>query len=232
MARRPPNWHNNRNRFYRQSSCPAQIPSNQTNFASNKLWHRPCNGFSSAMKNIENRNILVASDNGDLSGVLNLVLTGEGATVAMTPSAQEAIRILARQPRHMDLFIIDLPMPLLTGMTLVYSIPRIFPGLPIIAPAAVSASAWKEECFHQGVAAFLERPFDSFQLLATVAKSLASTKNRFAGKAAKRNEEPAESSGWRGQCYPAFRQWLRARGQYGSPGTTNLALIQKFPRPA
>jgi CheY-like chemotaxis protein len=150
-------------------------------------------GESATMKNIQNRNILIAANNEKLLRTLDQVLTAEGARVTVTKCAKAAIEILAGRSAQMDLIIVDLQMPLLTGITLVSSIPRIFPNLPVMAVATAGGPKLRTECFQLGAAAFLERPLNVSRLLATV-EILAN-----------KNEEPPGSAGRRLPRRPACR---------------------------
>ncbi|MDE3067880.1 MAG: response regulator [Verrucomicrobiota bacterium] len=120
------------------------------------------------MQSILNKNILVADDDEGMLRALDRVLTREGATTITAKWAGDAIEILSKREKQIDLVITDLRMPLLNGMMLVYSIRQIFPVLPIIVLSAFGSPEVKAECLRQGAAAFLEKPLDTVQLLAAI----------------------------------------------------------------
>ena len=121
-----------------------------------------------------NKRILIADDDEGMLRALRKVLTGEGALVTITKWAGDAVEILTRREVPVDLVITDLRMPLVTGLTLVYSIRQIFPGLPVIVLTAFGNPELKAECLRQGAAAFLEKPLDMNQLLAAIENVFAS----------------------------------------------------------
>ena len=120
------------------------------------------------VKGILNKNILVADDDDRVLRALDKVLTSEGAAVTATKWAGDAIEVLARRDKSIDLVITDLRMPLVTGLTLVYSIHQIFPALPVIVLTAFGNAELRAECLRQGAAAFLEKPLETSQLLAAI----------------------------------------------------------------
>ena len=120
------------------------------------------------MKCIHKKAILVVDDDEAMLRALKKVLSGEGAAVTCAAWAGDAIEILAKRQQQFDLIITDLRMPLVTGMTLVYAIHKIFPELPVIVLTAFGAPHTEVACREQGAASFLEKPLDTAQLLAAI----------------------------------------------------------------
>jgi FixJ family two-component response regulator len=56
-------------------------------------------------------------------------------------------------------------MPFVTGLTVAYSVRKIFPTLPIVVLTAFGSPDVKAECLRQGAAAFLEKTLDTTALL-------------------------------------------------------------------
>ena len=129
------------------------------------------------IESLLNRNILIVDDNERMLRALDKVLSGFGARVVVTKWAGDAIDILTRRERRIDLVITDLRMPRVTGMTLVFAIHEIFPGLPVIVLTAYGSPELKSESFRQGAAAFLEKPLDTAQLLGAIELVFASVKS-------------------------------------------------------
>jgi DNA-binding NtrC family response regulator len=120
------------------------------------------------MKTILNKNILIADDDEGMLRALQKVLTGEGANVLSTANPGDAVEMLTRKENEIDLAITDLRMPYISGLTLVHYIHQNFPALPVIVLTAFGSPAVKSECEHEGAAAFLEKPVEAQQLLATI----------------------------------------------------------------
>lgn len=125
------------------------------------------------MNNILNKSILIVDDDARMLRALAKVLTGAGARVTCASWAGDAIEVLTGRQRQMDLVITDLRMPLVTGLTVVYAIHEVFPGLPIVVLTALGSPELKAECLRQGASAFLEKPLNTAQLVDVVEKVFA-----------------------------------------------------------
>jgi DNA-binding NtrC family response regulator len=120
------------------------------------------------MKKLRNKSVLIVDDDPGMLRALEKVLAGEGANVTCAAWAGDAIEILTARGKRVDLVITDLRMPILTGMTVVYAIHEVFPGLPVIVLTAYGSADVKRECLRQGAVAFLEKPLDTSQLLTAI----------------------------------------------------------------
>jgi DNA-binding NtrC family response regulator len=123
---------------------------------------------SSVTKSLRNRSILVVDDDARWLRALDKVLTGEGAMVFRAQWAGDVLDILTARKLRFDLLITDLRMPFVTGLTVVYSVRKMFPDLPIIVLTAFGSAEVKAECLRQGAAAFLEKPLDTAALLGVI----------------------------------------------------------------
>lgn len=121
------------------------------------------------MNTLCNKSILIIDDDTHMLRALNKVLTAEGAEVSCAAWAGDAIEMLSRQQRRIDLVIADLRLPILNGMTVVYSIHEVFPTLPVIVLTAFGSPETEAECRCMGAVMFLEKPLDTKQLLNAVA---------------------------------------------------------------
>ncbi len=125
------------------------------------------------MTSIEAKSILIVDDDPGMLRALEKVLDGEGAVVTSAKWAGDAIDILTKRDKQIDLVITDLRMPLVTGTTLVYAIHNIFPRIPVIVLTAFSNPDVEVQCCEQGAVAVLEKPLDTKQLLAAIESALA-----------------------------------------------------------
>jgi len=117
---------------------------------------------------ILNKNILIVDDDERLLRALAKTLSNAGAVVTTTSGAGDAIEILSRRERSVDLVITDLRMPLVTGEALIHYIHLLLPGLPVIVLTAFGSPERRAECVSQGAAAFLEKNLSTAQLLAEI----------------------------------------------------------------
>jgi CheY-like chemotaxis protein len=125
------------------------------------------------MKGLAKKSILVVDDDLAMLRALEKVLKSEGAAVTCAAWGGDAIEILTRRKKSIDLVITDLRMPFVSGMTVVYGINQIFPALPIIVLTAFGTPHLEEECRKQGAAALFEKPLNTPQLLAAIESVLA-----------------------------------------------------------
>jgi two-component system response regulator GlrR len=123
-------------------------------------------------KDINNRSVLVVDDDERMLRALDKVLTNEGATVTCSSWAGGAIGILSEKTKRVDLVIIDLSMPFISGMTAVHVIHSHYPILPIVVLTAFGSPSVRAECLRQGAVAFLEKPLDSYALVHAVTEAL------------------------------------------------------------
>jgi CheY-like chemotaxis protein len=125
--------------------------------------HMQLNHFMT--RDIHNKSVLVVDDDERMLRALDKVLTNEGASVTCSSWAGEAIGILTEKKTRVDLVIIDLCMPFISGLTAVHAIHSHYPKLPIIVLTAFGSPAVKAECLRQGARAFLEKPLESHLLI-------------------------------------------------------------------
>jgi DNA-binding NtrC family response regulator len=124
--------------------------------------------YNSNMKNLYGKSILVVDDDTRWLCAVDKGLAGEGAVTTTAQCAGEVLNILTARPIPIDLLITDLRMPCVTGLTLVYSIRKIFPELPIIVLTAFGNPELKAECLSQSAVSFVEKPLDTTQLLKAI----------------------------------------------------------------
>jgi DNA-binding NtrC family response regulator len=120
------------------------------------------------MNGLCNKSVLIIDDDAAMLRALNKVLTGEGAITTNAAWAGEAIERLTNKFERFDLIITDLRMPLIGGRTILGAVAVALPHVPVIIITAFATPEIKAECLRAGAAAFLEKPLDTQQLLATI----------------------------------------------------------------
>lgn len=119
-------------------------------------------------KKLSDKSILVVDDDVRWLRALEKVLTGEGAAVTPAQWAGDVLDFLTARKIRYDLLITDLRMPFVSGLTVVYSVRKMFPDLPIIVLTAFASPEVKSECLRMGAAAFLEKPLDTAALMEVI----------------------------------------------------------------
>ena len=108
--------------------------------------------------------ILVADDEKEIRDVLTLLLSGEGYTVVCAEDGQSA---LAGASSDVDLYILDVNMPHLSGFMVGAEIRKRF-DTPIIFLTAYSGESDKVMGFSVGADDYIVKPFSNVELLMRV----------------------------------------------------------------
>ncbi len=115
------------------------------------------------MKN-EKYCILVADDEQEIRDVLKLLLSGDGYEIVLAKTGKE---VLQQDLREIDLFILDVNMPELSGFMTAAKIREQY-STPIIFLTAYSAESDKVIGFSAGADDYIVKPFSNIELLMRV----------------------------------------------------------------
>lgn len=110
--------------------------------------------------------ILIVDDEIEIRKVLRLLLEGAGYTVIETSDGASAVEIM-RDDREIDLCIMDIMMPVMSGVEATKSI-RSFSAVPVLFLTAKSLESDKEAAYSGGGDDYLVKPFSSRELLMKV----------------------------------------------------------------
>nr|WP_294681179.1 response regulator transcription factor [uncultured Anaerotignum sp.] len=105
--------------------------------------------------------ILIADDEKEIREILRLLLEGEGYAVLTAADGAEA---LAKAAEEVDLYILDVNMPVLSGFPAAAEIRKQF-GAPIIFLTAYSTESDKVMGFSVGADDYIVKPFSNMELL-------------------------------------------------------------------
>ncbi len=116
--------------------------------------------------------ILVIEDEGDLAKVLKKRLTSSGFEVIISLDAYQGIE--AAHKEKPDLIILDLMMPAGGGQTVLKNlkISKDTMSIPVVVITGTKNEELKNEILAQGVEAYLEKPYDSEELIKIIKKIL------------------------------------------------------------
>lgn len=129
--------------------------------------------------------ILVADDEKEIRDVLNLLLSGEGYSVACAEDGKSALGMASAE---FDLYILDVNMPCLTGFMAGAEIRKRF-DTPIIFLTAYSGESDKVMGFSVGADDYIVKPFSNMELLMRVKAIL----RRNIGGGSKETASPASN---------------------------------------
>jgi CheY-like chemotaxis protein len=103
--------------------------------------------------------VLLADDEEDVRGVVHTMLETLGYEVIEARDGVEAVEIFRRRAAEIDLVILDLVMPRLTGEAALGQMRRIAPKVPAILVSGYDESGRIREIVAAGFGGFLQKPF-------------------------------------------------------------------------
>jgi CheY-like chemotaxis protein/anti-sigma regulatory factor (Ser/Thr protein kinase) len=103
--------------------------------------------------------VLLADDEEDVRGVVHAMLETLGYEVIEAKDGHEAVEIFRRRAGEIDLVILDLVMPRLTGEAALGQMRRIAPSVPAILISGYDESGRIREIVGAGFGGFLQKPF-------------------------------------------------------------------------
>lgn len=108
--------------------------------------------------------ILIADDEAEIRSVLRLLLTGEGYIVV---EAADGRQVLEQASADIDLYLLDVNMPHLSGILAAAELRRSF-DTPIVFLTAYSGESDKVMGFSVGADDYIVKPFSNMELLMRV----------------------------------------------------------------
>ncbi len=112
----------------------------------------------------DKKNILIADDEAEIREVLELLLTGEGYNVISCADGEE---VITSASENIDLFILDIGMPKMTGLKAASLLRKEY-DTPIIFLTAYSTESDKVMGFSAGADDYIVKPFSNIELLMRV----------------------------------------------------------------
>lgn len=124
------------------------------------------------MENKKSR-ILVADDEKEIREIIRLLLTGEGYDVVAAQDGEEALRLA---DETIDLYILDVNMPRMSGFSAAAQIREKFLA-PIIFLTAYSGEGDKQMGFSAGADDYIVKPFSNTELILRIKSLLRRVQN-------------------------------------------------------
>ena len=116
--------------------------------------------------NWNGKTILVAEDEISNFELVKAFLRHTNATIIHAANGKEAVNFI--QTNQIDLILMDIQMPVMSGYEAIRMIRQIQPKIPIIAQTAYAMAGEKEEILQSGSDAYLAKPLDRSTLLETI----------------------------------------------------------------
>lgn len=107
------------------------------------------------------KHILIADDEKEIRDLLRLLLTGEGYAIT---EAEDGNQVLAKASEEIDLYLLDVNMPGLSGIMAAAELRRMY-DTPIVFLTAYSTETDKVMGFSAGADDYIVKPFSNIELL-------------------------------------------------------------------
>jgi len=117
---------------------------------------------------LKNRNIVVVEDDVSNFRYFETVLKKTQANVHWIKNGRDAINYCTDPSNNIDLVIMDILIPLITGIDATREIKKVRKNLPVIAVTAYVSQDIQEKCFMAGCDDFLYKPLLPKQLLNSI----------------------------------------------------------------
>ncbi|MDR7375904.1 signal transduction histidine kinase/CheY-like chemotaxis protein [Rhodoferax ferrireducens] len=119
---------------------------------------------------VEGVRVLVVDDSEINREVAMRILLADGAVVHLANDGQAALDWLQRNPKGVDIVLMDVQMPLMDGYEATRQLRALpqFAVLPIVALTAGAFKAQQDAALQAGMNAFVAKPFDVEELMLTI----------------------------------------------------------------
>jgi signal transduction histidine kinase/CheY-like chemotaxis protein len=121
----------------------------------------------------EKATVLVVDDEEIIRELLGGILKREGLTVLEAPDGRKAIEVLARQPRQVELLILDMVLPVQNGEAVLQRIRELGIDVKLIVSSGFMNEHQREKLKNWGVKNFLDKPYREQDVLNIVRRILA-----------------------------------------------------------
>jgi DNA-binding response OmpR family regulator len=116
--------------------------------------------------------VLVVEDDDHARFAMAAVLAGEGYLVLTAATARDAVEALRAPPSAVDVAVLDVHLPDVSGTDLCRHLRASRPGLPVIVCKGEASPAEGAELLRLGAHRYLRKPVSADELLATVEAAL------------------------------------------------------------
>lgn len=112
--------------------------------------------------------VLLVDDEETIRELGRDILEGRGYRVMVAADGDEALTLFREKHPEIDLVLLDLAMPRLSGQELLPFLKELAPSVPVIASSGYSPEGETRALLENGVVAFVEKPYHAFDLLRAV----------------------------------------------------------------
>lgn len=124
---------------------------------------------------VTKRTVMVVEDFDDIRAMMRMLLQTKGCSVIEAANGKEAVDIAVQHSKELDLILMDLRMPVMTGVEATRMIHELTETqhIPIVAMSAHCEGNWKRDALDAGANECVSKPVD-FSLLDEILNRYAS----------------------------------------------------------
>jgi two-component system OmpR family response regulator len=126
--------------------------------------------------------ILVVEDEAHLAMGIKYNLVAEGYRVTVVGDGRAALQILTPSPREVDLVVLDLMLPGMSGYAVCEALREVDRDLPVLILSARTLAEDRARGFDVGANQYMSKPFDLDEFLSRVRNLLAFSRRRSEGR--------------------------------------------------
>ncbi len=125
------------------------------------------------------KKVLVVDDSAQMNLAYKMILSRYRCEIIEALNGQDGLHKLANSP-GIDVMIIDINMPLMSGLEFVRAVKeqKRFDHIPVIVASTTGKEKEAEECLALGANSCIKKPFTSSELHAHIEKLFPEVKNR------------------------------------------------------
>ena len=116
----------------------------------------------------EQKHILIVEDDAHMAFGIKFNLEGEGYRVTVASDGPTALKVFEQDSRAVDLVILDLMLPGMSGYAVCESLRRDGNDVPVLMLSARTLSEDRIQGYDAGASQYLQKPFELDELLAMV----------------------------------------------------------------
>lgn len=118
------------------------------------------------MLDLSNKTILLIDDDKDFCFLIKMMLKKTNAHLLFVYNGEDGIQRMDQQQDHkIDLVLLDIQMPMVSGYTVIEILKHKYPDIPVMAVTAFGMIGEREKCLKLGFDEYLAKPFDEQDLL-------------------------------------------------------------------
>ncbi len=114
--------------------------------------------------------VLVIDDEAVIRGMVRRMLEGLGWTVLLAEDGQQGLEIFRREQQRIDVVLLDMIMPRMSGRECFRAIREAAPQAQVILASGFTADHAVSDLLGEGLAAFLKKPYRQGELLRALAR--------------------------------------------------------------